>query len=340
MTYATLGEVAVGRDNNFNLIRMVAATGVLVSHAFPITYGEGAEEPLERWLGFSLGHVSVLIFFALSGFLITRSFQKSESLARFVKARVYRIYPGLIAVLLVTVAVGAIAVAGTARARFWAAVPDYLLSNLALFRLRYDLPGIFAANPFGPAINGSLWTLFYEVVCYGLVAAAGLTGALRRRRVFLGLTALFAAAFVGSLFTELPPRVERLLTLGFPFAAGAALAVWRQHVPMGAPIALVLAGVAALALPTPLFPAAFAVALAYSVLWLGHLRIPTLLRYNRLGDFSYGTYIYAFPVQQSVAALGVASPWLNMAVALPVTLFCAVLSWKLVEEPALARVRR
>lgn len=45
MTYATLGEVAVGRDNNFNLIRMVAATGVLVSHAFPITYGSSTPSP-------------------------------------------------------------------------------------------------------------------------------------------------------------------------------------------------------------------------------------------------------------------------------------------------------
>jgi peptidoglycan/LPS O-acetylase OafA/YrhL len=335
-----LGQVAVGRDNNFNLIRMVAATGVLVSHAFPLTYGPGTPEPLERWLGFSLGYVSVMVFFALSGFLITRSFQKSASLKRFVKARVYRIYPALIAVLLVTVAVGALSVPDDWRARFWGAVPNYLLSNLALFRLHYDLPGVFMSNPYGPAINGSLWTLFYEVLCYVLVAMAGLAGALSRPRVFLVLVALFAVAFVASLLVgDLPRRVDNVLKLGFPFAIGSALAVWRDKVPFGAPVAFALAGAALLAAPFAVFPAVFAVALAYGVLWLGHLRVPALLPYNRLGDYSYGTYIYAFPVQQSVAALGVTSPWINIALALPVTLFCAVLSWTFVEAPALTRVR-
>ena len=73
-----LGELCNGRDNNFNLIRMVAASAVLVSHTFPITLGSGAPEPFEALLDRSLGSLAVMIFFAISGFLIARSFDRSR----------------------------------------------------------------------------------------------------------------------------------------------------------------------------------------------------------------------------------------------------------------------
>ena len=83
----TLACRSQNRDNHFNLIRILAAVGVLVSHAFPISLGPGAQEPLQYWLqGTSLGTVSVYIFFCISGFFITRSFDQSPTLSRFVKA--------------------------------------------------------------------------------------------------------------------------------------------------------------------------------------------------------------------------------------------------------------
>lgn len=51
----TLAEVAGGRDNNFNLIRMIAASGVLVSHAYPIALGEEARQPFHAATGYTLG---------------------------------------------------------------------------------------------------------------------------------------------------------------------------------------------------------------------------------------------------------------------------------------------
>ena len=70
-----LGSVSRGRDNNLNLIRLLAAAAVLVSHAYPITLGDGAEEPLTAELGFTLGTVAVYVFFAISGFLIAGSYE-------------------------------------------------------------------------------------------------------------------------------------------------------------------------------------------------------------------------------------------------------------------------
>ena len=96
---------------------------------------------------------------------------------------------------------------------------------------------------------------------------------------------------------------------------------------------------AVLAHGSPVAEVLFVLALSYGVLWLGLAQMPSLLAYNRLGDYSYGIYIYAFPLQQLAASMGAVTPLSNMAVAFPLTLICAVLSWHLVEKPALRLVR-
>src|SRR5262245_22570122 len=88
----TLGERATGRDNNFNLVRLIAAALVLVSHSWPLSGTPG--EPLERFAGFSLGHLGVDIFFVVSGFLVTGSLL-DRPLGSFLRARVLRIFPAL-----------------------------------------------------------------------------------------------------------------------------------------------------------------------------------------------------------------------------------------------------
>ena len=338
---AVIGDRSAGRDNHFNLIRMIAASCVLVSHAYPISLGPGAVEPLAPWLqGLSLGTVSVYVFFAISGFFITKSFDRSSSHGRFLRARVLRLYPALVVVLALTVLIAGLFLTTVSGTTFWAAGPDYMLHNLSLFSLRYDLPGVFETNPYGPPINGSLWTLSHEVLCYAGVFLAGVLGLLRAKWVLAGLLlALMLAQFFLSVL-PLPLRLLTFLDLAFPFAIGTAFYVWRDRVPLRLSLAAGLAGLAVLAHPTPLFHVVFVLALSYWVFLIGLARAPRLLAYNRLGDYSYGTYIYAFPMQQLVAFWGVTVPVMNMALAFPLTLVMAVLSWHLIEKPALARVHR
>ena len=147
----SFGDRAAGRDNNFNLIRMIAASGVLVSHAWPITYGGGVVEPLESELhGITLGTVCVYIFFAISGFFITKSFDRSVGIGRFLLARALRLFPALIVVLCLTVLAGLWLTTAPVDV-YLAAVPDYLLRNLTLFRLQYVLPGVIAEHCADPA---------------------------------------------------------------------------------------------------------------------------------------------------------------------------------------------
>ena len=338
----SFGDRAAGRDNKFNLIRMIAASGVLVSHAWPATYGGGVVEPLESELhGITLGTVCVYIFFAISGFFITKSFDRSDGIGRFLLARALRLFPALIVVLCLTVLAGLWLTTAPIDV-YLAAVPDYLLRNLTLFRLQYALPGVFEDNPFGPGINGSLWTLNYEVLCYLGVFLAGVAGLLRAPRGFV--LAFMVVIGLCLLAPLLPyhPRLVKLFELGLPFALGAGAYVWRDRIPLGLAPGAALAALAVAAWwgPADLFRPAFVLALSYWVFLLGFARVPALLGYNRLGDYSYGMYIYAFPLQQLAAHWGTLWPSHNMAVALVMVLPCAVLSWHLVERPALAWVPR
>ena len=338
MQLATFEQRAIGRDNNLNLLRMIAASAVLVSHAYPLTIGKDALEPLLASTGYKLGTTAVTIFFAVSGFLITKSFDRRNSTPDFLLARVARIYPALVVVLALSAfALGPVFTKLSLGAYFsdrhtWTYVPrDLMLRNQ-----QWTLPGLFLDAPGGPAVNGSLWTLFSEVSCYGLVMVCGYAGLLRPKlfpavmAIAIGLCIFVPQGEGGGL-----ARAAAILTL--PFAIGGAVYVYRSLVPVSGLLALGLIIFAVIFRPTPAYPIIHAAAVSYGALWFGFANLPRLRRYNLVGDFSYGMYIYAFPVQQVVAVtVRPHTPLLMIALSFPVTLSFAAASWFLVENKALA----
>lgn len=340
----TLAEVAGGRDNNFNLIRMIAASGVLVSHAFPIALGTGTAQPFEATTGYTLGWICVAIFFAISGFLITRSFDRKSRIENWLSARIARLFPGLIVVsVLIAVFYGPVFTTLPLGEYFSRGQTySYVPRNVTLVSLQYGLPGVFADHPYPVAINGSLWTLVHEVACYFGVFLAGIMGALASRRLFALICLLYAVAYVVTglpgIAEHLPDKAAPLRLLSYPFVIGMALYVWRDRVRLSWPIAAGLGILAAVLRPTVLFEPVFVAAIAYATFVLAYLPGGVLRHYNRLGDYSYGMYVYAFPLQQAAIALaGPMSPAMNIAIAFPITLLFAVLSWTWVEKPTLDR---
>lgn len=329
----TLGERAVGRDNHFTLIRLLAATGVLVSHAFPLADGRDRpwREPLLELTGIPLGHHCVFVFFAISGFYVTRSFDRRRSASEYLSARGLRLFPALAVNLGLTVLVLGLWITTAPPGLYWPEARDYALSNLVLLAgLQQTLPGVFETAPWGPRVNGSLWTLFYEAICYLAVLAAGVAG------LFRSVALLRAASLAAVALCLWGGEEVRLTWLGLPFAYGAALYAWRDRVPLSPLAVLALGAAAALAQGTALYLPLLQAALAYGVLVAGLWPAPRLLPFNRLGDYSYGVYIYAWPLQQlSLTHLGAETPGGVIAIALPLALLCAVASWHLVERPAL-----
>lgn len=338
-TMARLGNLSGSRDNNLNLIRAIAATSVLVSHAFPLTLGIGAIQPLSQLTGYSMGTIAVAIFFVISGFLIAASYDNSRTRTSFVVARALRLIPGLfVSLVLVALAMGPIVTdlsipAYFAHSEVWA----FIARNTTLAWPQFTLPGVFEANPY-PTVEGSIWTLVHEAICYTGIFAVGVTGLLARRYMMAGALALFFVVWVVLPLSGMPvhPRIMELHSLAFPFAIGTAFYLWRDRIPLVWPIALTLVAASALTRGTAVYEVIFMLTLAYGTFWLAYVPGGWIRRYNQIGDYSYGIYIYAFPIQGLVVWLwGPMTPWMNMALALPLTLIPSIVSWHLVEKPAL-----
>ena len=226
-----LGDVAKGRDNNFNLIRMLAATAVLVSHAWPLVLGSGAIEPLEALTGYPLGTMAVFVFFALSGFFISASFDRAGTITDFLAARGLRLFPGLFVSLIFVALIMAPFATSLSLSDYLANFNtwQFFLRNLTLAKPQYTLPGVFEANPY-PAVEGSIWTLVHEVMCYGLVFLAGICGLLRRRTamtIALRICAVVdAAACPAGPFA---PKAGAMARVVIPLCAGGGILAVARH---------------------------------------------------------------------------------------------------------------
>lgn len=338
MTPPRLSNLTAGRDNNFLLLRILAAIAVVVFHSFALTQ-PGTDDPLARLVpGLDLGGLGVQAFFFISGLLVTRSWVERGRLRPFVAARVLRIYPALIVATLFTIALAAWS-SPLALPAFLAhpQTLDYAWHTALAWAPRDTLPGAYAANPYPHAVNGSLWTLPVELRCYVGVAIAGIVG-LCTRRIALGITVIvlfLVFALVPGSF-PMTPDAKATREVTWLFALGALAYAWRAAIPLslaGAFLALVAIVATEGTLRSLLHPLLLGYALLVAA-YHPRLRWPA---FNRLGDYSYGTYVYAFPIQQTLARLlpGI-GPWEMLAGALPLTLAAAALSWHLLEKPALA----
>jgi peptidoglycan/LPS O-acetylase OafA/YrhL len=343
MTQASsLATVSRGRDNNLNLLRLLAATAVVYGHAFG-TVGATATEPFYHLFGIGTGDIGVDVFFTISGFLIARSLA-SKDLVHFAWARVMRIYPALWVSGVVLVAVAGLAFSPLPAREFWLRhdTLDYLLRNATM------LPGIGCQTrlPFAFAtttveFNASLWTLPHELQMYLLLALLGICGGLRWPAVFAVVALTGAVAFASDVLGIAHlMNVERARFVYF-FFTGATCYGLRDRVTMTAGVAL--ACVAAVLLSGwltadhALHRLVLAAAVPYAALWFGFVPGGAVRRFNEVGDYSYGTYILAGPVQLLLARrFGVSMPLENFAAALLIALPAAALSWHFLESRALS----
>lgn len=333
----TIESLPPDRHNHFNLLRLLAASAVIIAHCF-----DNGADPFSRLTGYDLGLTAVLAFFGISGFFIFQSFEGRTSNVAFLIARCVRILPALAAVSLISAFLIGPIFSELPTSIYFSqkSVWLYPVQTLSIARIMSThLPQIFMHNPIPGAINGSLWTLYFEVACYIGLFLSGIVGLLARKRLPL-LIAVYIAAYLLAR-NAAKPELEFLAVFSLPFVIGMLVYAYGRARLLRGWIALIL--VAAALISAGLGHAAdalWSIAVAYGILWLGFARAPRLLAFNRLGDFSYGTYIYGFPVQQIVCALlpGIAlAPMIGLTLAGAV--LCGILSWYMVERPAL-RLRR
>lgn len=332
------------KENRFDILRLIAAWLVLFSHSYPLG-GWPNSDPLASTLGIdSFGGVGVSIFFVLSGYLVTLSLERSGNLSVFIRRRAIRIYPGLIVACLFSVLICGLFVTRLTWQDFFthATTRDYLFSATA-WKIRFSLPDVFESNPYPNAVNGSLWSLPYEIKCYiGLATLALLPGQMRLKLLGVLLFFILAALLRPAAPQENPLQAFwgfNILTnkLVFIFTLGAVLASWRNVLSPNVWLGLTLM-LGAIALPPGNYQLfTFCSGLSILALWLALNGNWLPIIPKRIGDWSYGTYLYGFPVQQCLAFNGVQEHGLVIFViaSTAVTLFLAALSWHLVEKPML-----
>lgn len=330
-----LGDRLGSRDNNFNLLRLLAAWAVLVSHSYALV---GRDQPLHQF-GTSLGNLGVLVFFAVSGLLIRRSWDHDPSPRDFWAKRALRLLPALAVTAVLTAFVLGPAVTSVRLGTYFTSWETWLYTARLVLMVPFgaQLPGVFDDNVHAGAVNGSLWSLPLEVLAYAMVAGIGALGLLARRWV---VTALALASLLWAAWWE--PAMSEAVGSGYvlsAFAVGSAAFTWRDRIVLSTPVALiVVAGCAASVLgPESLRVVVWTVAAVYLSCWFAY-GVPRVGRaLTRFGDTSYGLYIWAFPVQQLVVQLvgNDAHPWLVTGIATPVVWLLALASWRLVERPAL-----
>jgi len=328
--------------NNFNLLRLLFALFVIITHSFILTgYGE------IDWL-FTLTNAQVVIsyigvrgFFILSGYLIYQSVLRTTTLSDFFRNRFLRIFPGLIVVLLLTVILGYFVY----NSDFYSYITNkfvwtYFPKNLKLFRLQGTIPGVFDTNPYKDDINGSIWTLQYEVICYSVISLLVLI----RKKHLLILSALCLFFFVSNVFffedyakLQFVIYGQRVIDFGTFFFAGSLLACLKiENFKYKNTLLYLALGLLVISLLFNVFRTVHLFALPVAVILIGI----SSLKYvsgilSSIGDLSYGIYIYAWPVQQTLVYFfhpGVY--WLTVYTIL-ITIVLGYMSWHLVEKPAL-----
>lgn len=353
-----------GVGPGFDFLRVMLAASIVFAHSYQITSGA-----IETTIGQPLWmpvYLQVPMFFTLSGFLIAGSAARL-SLGNFLLNCAFRIYPALIAEIVLSIFIIGLLFTKVGLFDFFSSTKFFLYLTNLLGLPHYTLPGVFEHNPLRYIVNGSLWTVPYELACYLIMSLLIVSGIIRSKKrllffvaavidfaigpqIFyniLGISALQnhdgATAYLVSIFMN--PSNTMLFAY---FSCGVAAYQFRGQIPYSGRIATVCVGALfaltligdhhnkeawfrLLALPIGVYLTLF--------IGLTPLRLPGFLR---SGDYSYGIYLYGFPVQQAVQSVTGAgsSMWLNFAIAAPIVFLWSRFSWRFVERPALAMRKR
>lgn len=334
------------RPSGFDYMRLLLAAGVIALHGSIVCYGQLAELQVWQSAARPLFRLILPMFFALSGFLVAGSLLRSRTLAMFLASRILRIFPALsVEVVLSAVLLGPAFTSLTLVQYFQSYEFRAYWWNL-VGHVHFRLPGVFDANPNPNVVNGQLWTVPYELYCYVLLTLVTLIGGVRHRWIVVaggvGLTIAYFAFHLairgGVEAFVIGPAPGPLLVVCF--VAGAAIYLYRDQLPfglLGCSSGLVAAIFLVAWIPYGDYIAPWPV--AYATVGLGLLN-PGRSALVKDVDYSYGLFLYGYPIQQALAAM---SDWarlwpINFVATLMVASIVAMLSWRFVEKPS-ARLR-
>ena len=334
-------DATANHPRGFDYLRLVLAVSVIAFHGILVCYGEHAEKSF--WTGplHPLAFFVVPSFFALSGFLVASSLERN-TISQFLSLRVIRIFPALAVETVISALV---------LGPLLTVVPLWqYFSNIRFFKyflniigdIHYTLPGVFDGLPDPNIVNIQLWTVPIELSCYIAITLLALLGITKRPAWLLSvacvgvlLSALLQYLGLWDIhFDTIPPR--RFMLLSFLF--GASFFVLRKNIPYSFLLSLISLISYSVLVSKPETLILSSLPLVYITVFVGLLN-PPWTPLIVAADYSYGVYLYGFPLQQSFSyMLPSYRIWIvNVLLSTVLALGCAFLSWTFVESKVLSK---
>lgn len=337
------------RVNNFTMIHIVAAVMVIAGHQFILMGGASPQI-----MGTEISALGVRVLFLVSGYLVSASFLRSKSVLKYTVKRLSRIYPPLVLCLIITVLFMRIA---TSNLEFyWQSAWIYFLNNLAM-RPKFDLAGVFLDNPYAGAVNGSLWTLPIELLCYFLLIPymkiIAMLDSHNNVKTIFSIAILSVLSWVDVFYVNMqgksiptvwPVDLTSGVILAIYFFVGVAfqtLALKKFCNWQVAPIAIIVWTFLPSLIQSILSP----YLISYIVMSFALAEKPLYCNLFKR-DICYGMYLYAFPVQQFViwlflVELKVSLPiYVLLLISLVVTILFARIQYWLIEEKGIITIMK
>jgi peptidoglycan/LPS O-acetylase OafA/YrhL len=335
-------ESVRNHPSGFDYLRLFLAVSVILWHTIIVCYGLEAETSI--WMGplRPFCYAIVPAFFALSGFLVAGSLERN-SISQFLALRVMRIFPALaVEVFISALIIGPIFTTESMQSYFGSnEFFSYFLNVIG--DIHYKLPGVFSVLPWPDVVKLQLWTVPVELNCYLTITTLALIGVTKRPNM-LALMTIGGALLITVIYC-LGLRAQHVLNsrpangvLILSFLFGVCLYKLRRRIPFNWAVCILSFAVYVVLVQDTRFLHLSAVPLAYVTIFIGCLN-PRKTFPIVGADYSYGIYLYGFPLQQCVSSLLPSNRYwyVNAALSIPLAVFCAFLSWQSLESKILSR---
>ncbi len=316
-TVGSILEENKGCGPGFDWCRLGLATLVVALHAHNVCYGYSIQPEAVKLYQtlFASVKASVLpLFFGLSGFLVTGSALRLRNTSTFIIFRILRIVPALMTEVTMSALILGPLLTSLPLKTYFSDRHVYSYFGNVIGRIQFELPGLFDGLPIDRIVNGNLWTLHPEFQCYGIMAALMILGVTYNRRALNG-------DFWGTV-------------LVYYFVTGSVAFHWRHNIPVNGYLFALACGAGYFLLKLPNTAMVAPIPVLYAIIWLGMQRFPQV-KHLQKNDYSYGIYLYSFPIQQTIVYLGYRDWWIVFPLALTVSLVVAAFSWRFIEMPTL-----
>jgi peptidoglycan/LPS O-acetylase OafA/YrhL len=324
-----LYSMKISRDNNFDKLRFFAASLVILSHSYLLSGGTSTDL-FYQFTRRTIAYPGMAIFFIISGYLITQSWMNTGNSFKFLKKRILRIYPALICAILVTTLFLNFVIFKNIVFDDWIKV----LINIPLMQ-QYSIPSWFSTNFYynNNCINGSIWSLQLEFQMYIFTMILGLFGLLKKKWSWITILAISILSMKFKVFEDGVVTDYRVY-----YIIVSLYYVYKDKIKFNTIIGICAVAVWFLFTKTEYLTPASWITLPYAVLWIGNASTNVLYSFFKSGDYTYGLYIYAFPIQQSTVFIfqNRLNPYELFIIAYPLSLAFAILSWHYIEQKFLS----